>query len=304
MKLNWRQFVDLKKRPTKGLHTMVMSKLFKREASIERTIARGVVLIVVFWLFGLLSQVLAESVDPRNQIAARKSDPRPTEPTVIEVRSVVPATAPQRAVEKPGRTIDVGLRYIELDRLKNDVPAIKRAVPIRELPMRISRPGRILDGTVVATTHDYAGLSRFGIKQGRFLTDADNTRCRSYAVLGPEAALTLFPSENPLGQSVSLGSDSFTVIGVARQEASGVNRLDSRPDIYVPLDTAKARFGEWTRKTHAERTQTFQLSLIVLELRTDANAQETVPLINSILKPFHHGASVEVVVAKPGREAE
>ena len=156
------------------------------------------------------------------------------QPAYIEVRSVMSATPSQTGVERSGRTIDVGLRYIELDRLMSTVPAIKKVLPIRENPMRISRPGRKLDGRVVGTTREYAEFNRLGMERGRFLTDADGAECRSYAVLGSDAAKTLFPSDDPIGQSVNLGSDSFTVIGVAKQRASGELKPDSDRDIYVP----------------------------------------------------------------------
>jgi putative ABC transport system permease protein len=142
------------------------------------------------------------------------------------------------------------------------------------------------------------------MERGRFLSDADDARCRSYAVLGSEAAKNLFPSGDPCGQSINLGSNSFTVIGVAQPRASGGLRPDSESDIYVPLNTSKARFGEWIRNTRAERSLVFQLSRIVVVLPKDARAEETVPLIRSILDPFHHRGAVEVVVVNPDAETK
>jgi putative ABC transport system permease protein len=274
------------------------------KASTGRALALGVVLIVTYWFSGLLSQVMAQRVKPGGQMAAGTSDLPPMEPAYIEVRSVMSATPPQTGVESPRRTIDVGLRYIEFERLVATVPAIKKALPIRENPMRIRRPGLILDGRVVGTTHDFAEFNRLRMERGRFLTDADDAKCRSYAVLGSEAAKTLFPSDDPVGQLVNVGSDSFTVIGVAKQRASGGLKRGSDRDIYVPLNTSKARFGEWIRNTRAERSLVFQLSRIVVVLRKDAKVQETVPLISSILKPFNHRGAVEVVGVIPEGETK
>jgi putative ABC transport system permease protein len=279
---------------------MIISKLrVTCKASTERALALGVVLIVAYWFSGLLSQVPAQRVNPGGQAATGTSDLRPMEPAAIEIRSIMKVTPPQTSVDGPGRTIDVGLRCIEFDRLMATVPAIKKALPIRENQMRISGPGGVLDSRVVGTTHDYTELNRLRVERGRFLTDADDAKCRSYAVLGSEVAKALFASDDPVGQTVDLGSDSFTVVGVAKQQAGGGLKPDSDRDIYVPLNTSKARFGEWIRNTRAERTLMFQLSRIVVVLRKDAKVQETVPLINSILKPFHHRGAVEVVVVNP-----
>ena len=229
---------------------MIISKLrVARKASTERAPALGVVLIVAYWFNGLLSQVPAQRVNPGGQTAVGTSDLRRVEPAYIEVRSVTSATLPQTGVESPARTVDVGLRYIEFERLMATVPAIKKAIPIREDRMRIHRAGRVLDGRVIGTTQYYAEFNRLGMKRGRFLIDSDDAKCCRYAVLGSEAAKNLFPSDNPVGQSVDLGSDSFTVIGVANQRASGGLKPDSDRDIYVPLNTSKARFGEWIRNT-------------------------------------------------------
>jgi putative ABC transport system permease protein len=284
---------------------MMISKLKSAcKASTEGTLALGVVLIVAYWFSGLLSQVLAQRVNPVGHMATGTSDLRPMEPAYIEVRSVMSTTPPHTGVERRGRTMDVGLRYIEFDRLVATVPAIKKALPIRENSMRIRRPGRVLDGQVVGTTHDYAEFNRLGMERGRFLTDADDAKCCNYAVLGSEAAKALFLSDNPVGQSVNLGSDSFTVIGVAKQRANRGLKPDSDRDIYVPLNTSKARFGEWIRNTRGERSLVFQLSRIVVVLRKDAKVQETVPLISSILKPFHHGGGVQVVAVNPEGETK
>jgi putative ABC transport system permease protein len=274
------------------------------KASTKRTLALGVVLIVTYWFSGLLSQALAQRVKPGGQMAAGTSDLRPMEPAYIEIRSVMSDTPPQTGVERPGRAMDVGLRYIEVDRLMATVPAIKKALPIRENPMRIRRSGLVLDGRVVGTTHDFAEFSRLRMERGRFLTDADDAKCRSYAVLGWEAAKTLFPSDEPVGQLINVGSNSFTVIGVAKQRAGGGLKPGSDRDIYIPLNTSKTRFGEWIRNTRAERSLVFQLSRIVVVLDKDAKVQETVPLIGSILKPFNHGRAVEVVVGDPAGETK
>jgi putative ABC transport system permease protein len=101
-----------------------------------------------------------------------------------------------------------------------------------------------------------------------------------------------------------IGSAPFTVIGVPRQRASGGLKPDSDTDIYVPLNTSRARFGEWIRSASAQRSQTFELSRIVLLLRTDARVQETLPLIATILEPFHHRGAVEVVVVNPAGTAK
>jgi hypothetical protein len=107
-----------------------------RKASMVGPLAPGVVLIVVCWSRGLRSQVRAQVINLEGQVAARPSDLGPVEPLQVEVRSVMSAAPRQSDVERRGQVIDIGLRYIEFDRLTSAVPAIKKAVPVRELAMR------------------------------------------------------------------------------------------------------------------------------------------------------------------------
>jgi putative ABC transport system permease protein len=258
------------------------------------TLALSVVMFFVDGFSGLPSRVMATGV----------SDPRPTGPSHIEIRSVWATAPPHGDVGKPRPTIDVGLRSIEFDRIMGTVPAIERAVPIRESLMRIRGPGRAWHGRVVGTVHGFAEINRLRMQRGRFLTAADDAGCRNSAVLSSGAAEALFPSGDAVGQSVEVGAESFRIVGVTMQRARDRFNPASDRDIYVPLNTSKARFGDWIRDERGERTLVFQLSRVDFVLRQGAKTQETASLIRSILEPFHHRGAVEVIVVAPESETE
>ena len=100
------------------------------------------------------------------------------------------------------------------------VPTIRKALPIREIRKQIRRLQYYLDGRVVGTTHDYAEFNLLRMEKGRFLTASDNEKYQNYAVLAAETTEKLFPYENPLNQSVKLGTDYYTVVGVTSKRAS------------------------------------------------------------------------------------
>ena len=79
---------------------------------------------------------------------------------------------------------------------------------------------------------------------------------------------------------------SFTVIGVAQPRPGGGLTQDSDSDIYIPVSTAAARFGEWIERPIKSDPSFLELSRIVVVLRKDAEVQKTLPLINSVLEPF------------------
>jgi putative ABC transport system permease protein len=166
--------------------------------------------------------------------------------TNIIIRSVKPSDESQASGGRPARVLAYGLKYEDYDRVMATVPNIKKALPIREIRKQIRHLDKYLDGRVVGTTHDYDEFNRLEIARGRFLTEADNAKVQNYAVLASETAATLFPIENPIGQSIKLGSDYYTVIGVTKTRAASaaiggsLAGQDFNKDVYIPLSTCRS----------------------------------------------------------------
>ncbi len=74
--------------------------------------------------------------------------------------------------------------------------------------------------SVVGTTADWLHVRARSLSSGRFITDADNAAAADVAVLGPTTASELFGRLDPVGQSVTINSIPFTVIGVLKSAGS------------------------------------------------------------------------------------
>ncbi len=224
--------------------------------------------------------------------------------TNIIVRSVKPTEETQAAGGRPSRILNYGLKYDDYDRLMATIPTIKKALPIREIRKEIRRLHYAIEGRVVGTTADYAEFNHLEIDRGRFLTEADNEHYENYAVLAQETALQLFPYEDPIGESVKLGSDYYTVIGVTKMRASSAGiggslaAQDFNKDAYIPLNTCKLRFGERildnrSGQMSAEETQ---LSQITVQVHDISEVQPTDPVIRQIINPYHLKKDVDFTV--------
>jgi putative ABC transport system permease protein len=224
--------------------------------------------------------------------------------TNIILRSVKPSQEAQAAGGRPSIILKYGLLYDDFDRITETVPTIKRVLPIREIRKEIRYLHRTIDGRIVGTTHDYAEFNHLEIVKGRFLEPADNQRFRNYAVLAAETANTLFPHEDPIGETVKLGSDFYTIIGVTRErtQSAGIGASlaaqDFNKDVYIPLNTCKLRFGERiidlrSGSFSAEETQ---LSQITLQVREINEVRPSVPIILGAYEPFHPKKDVEMTV--------
>lgn len=224
--------------------------------------------------------------------------------TNIIVRSVKPSDEAQATGARPSRILNYGLKYADYERIMETVPTITKVLPIREIRKQIRRRQYFLDGRVVGTTQDYAEFNMLEMERGRFLTAADNEKYQNFCVLAATTAKTLFPYEDPKGQSVKLGSDYYTVVGVTkeRQSSAGIGTSlaaqDFNKDVYIPLITCKVRFGERiinSRSGSMEAEET-QLSQITLQVGSIDLVRPTVPIIKAAYEPWHPRKDVEMTV--------
>ncbi len=266
----------------------------------ESILALGLVLTVAHQILLLPCPWAGQKVEQGPKAGDARNNRRPSAPSFVEIRSIISDILPRDVDRQPGRAVTYGLRYTDLDRILLSVPTIKKALAVREIPKRIRHHGQIVEGRVVGITREFDDFHHLEISRGRFLTDLDEAKLRAHAVLGSEAAKVLFPSQDPVGQSIQIGSDSFTVVGVAGQFFGQNNRPQDRDkDIYIPLSTSKKRYGDWVVSSLQGQSQKRQLSRIIVQDRDDKSVEETARRIKSILRPFHHAGGIEVVVVHP-----
>ena len=258
------------------------------------------VLGIVFGVASVISMLaVAEgsSRDAQERIAALGA-------TNIIYRSVKPSDEAQATGGRPARVLSYGLKYDDFDKIMATVPTIKKALPIREIRKQIRYLNRFLDGRVVGTTADYDDFNRLEISRGRFLSQSDNEKYQNYAVLAHETARTLFPFEDPVGKSVKLGADYYTVIGVTKERASSAGTggslaaQDFNKDVYIPLNTCKLRFGERIIDSRSGSTsvEETQLSQITFQVANTEMVLPTAPIIKAAVTPNHPRKDVEMTV--------
>jgi putative ABC transport system permease protein len=81
--------------------------------------------------------------------------------------------------------------------------------------------------TVVGTVPDWQSVRARTMGSGRFFTTDEVNSSANVAVIGTETATELFDTGSPVGQTVSINGQSFTVIGVL---ASAGSSLGSNED--------------------------------------------------------------------------
>ena len=106
--------------------------------------------------------------------------------------------------------------------------------------------------SITGTTHDYPDVFHVTIEQGRFFTEGEVSHRRRVVVLGQTPYQALFPNVDPLGKTVRIGNQPYTVIGVIGPRP-GIGSLDAGQDdiVLIPYSAHSKQFG--TRVTRSRR---------------------------------------------------
>jgi ABC-type antimicrobial peptide transport system permease subunit len=110
------------------------------------------------------------------------------------------------------------------------------------------------DNLVYGVLPDVLVVNRYKLARGRFVTPLDGERARRVIVLGSAVAKALFaPSEDPLGQTVTIEGQPFKVIGLLQHYEfmqGGRNVVSFKNEAaMMPLETALKRFGHTEKLT-------------------------------------------------------
>jgi putative ABC transport system permease protein len=95
---------------------------------------------------------------------------------------------------------------------------------------------------ISATTPNIAEIERIEAGEGRYFSRAEEDSRRNVTFIGADVADKLFPTANPLGQTIRIDGRPFVVIGVGKAKGSVFGQPQ---DMYVsmPLSTLLAIYG-------------------------------------------------------------
>jgi putative ABC transport system permease protein len=98
------------------------------------------------------------------------------------------------------------------------------------------------DVTLRGETANMGWISTLDLSAGRFFTESEQRAAAPVAVIGAEVAEKLFGGRSPLGKTIRIVGDEFTVIGVAEPIGSILGQ-DQDIFVIVPLAAFEKLFG-------------------------------------------------------------
>ena len=202
--------------------------------------------------------------------------------------------------------LEYGLTYADIARIRATVPDIAVIVPGRKMREYVWNISRRVECDILATVPWYPAMRNQRVVQGRFFTENEMNDRANVCVIGAEVVEKLFPFGSPLGAHLHVGSDYYSVIGVMESRGKGVKEDETGDSknseagarMFIPLDTAKTRYGEILMK---RRTGSFEAERVALHEITVkvASRDAVVPVadaIKSLMERNHPKRDYQVVV--------
>ena len=191
-----------------------------------------------------------------------------------------------------------GLTYDDEKRIRASIPAVKRTVPAKEIQKEGRLGERTLDLRVVGTTPEWFELVSRPLLAGRVLADFDDGA--AVCVLTETGARKLTATEHAVNQPIRIGGNIFTIVGIVLNEkgTSAIPIPDQEIDAYIPLSTARERYGDYNtqRMEGAEIREYVELRLLLVEVDDPEHVEGTAEAIDAMLARFHKKKDYKIEV--------
>ncbi len=177
------------------------------------------------------------------------------------------------------RVLQYGVTYSDVQRITATIPGVTVMLPARIIRDYVWNISHRVDCEIAGTVPWYPTMRNHRVASGRFFTEQDMAGQKSVCVLGAEMVPMLFPMQSPLGKQVRVGGDYYQVIGVMEARGHDAKTDDATESkdksaayrMFIPLETAKLRYGEVLMRRRAgsfeaERVQLHELTVKVASL--------------------------------------
>ena len=184
-----------------------------------------------------------------------------------------------------------GLTYEDDKRIRDTIPHITQTVPVKLVRKNAFVGEREVELRIVGTTPEWFDLVGREVLAGRVMIQRDVDAFAPACVLTEHGARKLLATEATVGKNIRCGMDYFEVIGIVRSETAsgGIQTPDLDIDAYIPLNVARARFGDlMVRNTSGSRERELvELHQELVAVDDISNVEPVAAALEAMLKRFH-----------------
>ena len=208
----------------------------------------------------------------------------------IMVSSVKPAGSVSAGSAQSTQLDVYGLLDEDDVRIRETVPGVADTVPARMVRRAARYNDRALDLRVVETVPAWFEVVKRPVLAGRVLTREDCEARANVCVLTEFGVRNLLAGKKVVGQHIRLGSATFEVVGIVKNETGGnVRAPDSDADVYISMDAGRRIFGiasiRWVSGTR--QGEKLELSEIIVRMKSTDVVEAGAKAIEAMLRRFH-----------------
>jgi putative ABC transport system permease protein len=223
----------------------------------------------------------------------------------IIVRSVRPPQAANSQGNRSGWQVSYGITRADLALLQEQFTDAGAIVPLKSIGAEILKNENKQTSQAFGTTPTFLDVSGSRVARGRFITEQDVQSRVGLAVLGSQVALDLYPTSDPIGQTIRIDHQVFEIVGVmapvglAGGSGAALVGRDLNNDVYVPVTTARDRFNDLVvrRASGQFSAEQIEISEVYYEAPSRARVVVDAQRIERLLETRHPGMTdIDLVV--------
>ncbi|MCC6588439.1 MAG: ABC transporter permease [Bryobacterales bacterium] len=164
----------------------------------------------------------------------------------------------------------------------DDVEALTQASTVAAVSPSVTAPVTVVTGNqnwstrALGVSTSYPQIRNHDVASGEFFTNADVRSAARVALIGSTVANNLFPTSDPVGETIRLRNLPFRVIGVLQTKGQSQMGQDQDDIILIPYTTAMKKL-----------LSTTQVSMAYVSAVSDQVTSETEQEITAILRERH-----------------
>ncbi|MEM8836048.1 MAG: ABC transporter permease [Planctomycetota bacterium] len=178
-----------------------------------------------------------------------------------------PEATQQQQGQQQGWQTSYGLKRADLALLEERFPEAEAIVPLKSIGSEILKNQFKRASQAFGTIPEFKTVANVVVARGRYLTQEDIDEREAVAIIGHEVARTLFPFDDPLGDTIRIDEQVYTVVGllapVGLSGGAGAALIgrDLNLDVHVPITTAKSRHGDVVTRRSSGQFSAAQIEL-------------------------------------------
>ncbi|MCK4887460.1 MAG: ABC transporter permease [Planctomycetes bacterium] len=205
--------------------------------------------------------------------------------------------------------ISYGLTYADAEAIRNCIPNVEVAVPIRQLDQQARYLNRKLPIKLIGTIPWYTEISPISVIRGRFLTSIDVEYRLNVCVIDEKTARDLFLFDDPMGQDIKIYGSYYRVMGISsstiqnnHSNSFGGSNFETSDQaigyVYIPVSTAKIRFTEFKASFDGGTSSRERVELQKITIKVQS-MEQIIPIRNvlqALLENRHKEKDYNIIV--------